>query len=71
MEAKHTPLALRVGSKYNWRNQPERLSYMGSRRYRGDGREWHQFEKVDKPGAVWCEVLDSDLELFEETEATQ
>jgi hypothetical protein len=44
---------------------------MGSRRYRGDGREWHQFEKVDKPGAVWCEVLDSDLELFEETEATQ
>ncbi|MGJ7508709.1 hypothetical protein [Variovorax sp. GT1P44] len=61
-------VVLRIGGKYNWRNQPERLAYMGVRRYPGDRRTWHQFEKVDAPGIVWSEVLDSDLPQFEETE---
>lgn len=65
-----TALRLRVGGKYNWRHQPGgRLTYMGVERYMGDGRNWHQFAKVDDPGVVWCEVLDGDLHLFEETKA--
>lgn len=55
----------RVGGRYNWKGQPERLIYLG-RRWVGNGY-WHQFEKVDEPGAVWCEVLDSDLPSIEET----
>ena len=27
---------LKIGGKYNWRNQPERLIYMGRRLYPGD-----------------------------------
>jgi len=59
--------ALRIGGRYNWKNQPERLVYMGLCEPR-NGR-WHQFAKVDAPGVVWCEVLDSDLSRFEETQA--
>lgn len=55
------------GSLYNWRNQPERLVYLG-RNWSGNGF-WHQFEQVDGPGVVWCEVLDDDLKYFEETKA--
>lgn len=69
--AQLTPAHLRVGGKYNWRNQPERLAYMGTQRYPGDRRDWYQFEKVDKPGSVWCEVLASDLEHIEETGSAQ
>ena len=61
------PEALRVDGKYNWRNQPERLTYIGPAWYAGDLRRWHQFSKVDEPGKVWCEVLDADLASFEET----
>ena len=63
---KHT-ICLKVSGKYNWRHQPERLAYMGAMHFPGDRRTWHQFEKVDAPGVVWCEVLDTDLESFEET----
>ena len=70
MNKEQTPIALRVGGRYNWVNQLERLAYMGTQRYRGDPREWHQFEKVDTPGAVWCEVLGSDLDSFEETNSS-
>ncbi|MDI1362547.1 hypothetical protein [Methylotenera sp.] len=49
-----------VGSKYNWKNQPERLVYMGKL------GSWHQFELVGKAG-IWCEVLDDDLHMLEET----
>ena len=56
---------MKVGGKYNWKGQPERLVYIG-RNWSGNGY-WHQFEKVDKPGKVWCEVLDSDLRMIEET----
>ena len=55
-----------IGGKYNWKNQPERLVYLGCN-WSGNGY-WHQFEKVEEPGIVWCEVLDNQLESFEETE---
>lgn len=60
-------IMMRVGGKYNWKGQPERLAYLG-RNWSGNGF-WHQFEKVDAPGVVWCEVLDSQLDSFEETAA--
>lgn len=60
-------IQLKVGGKYNWCNQPERLAYMGVGRYSDDPREWHQFEKVTEPGVVWCEVLTTELASFEET----
>lgn len=59
-------LTLKVGGRYNWRGQSERLVYIGRSRERGQGR-WHQFAKVDEPEKVWCEVLDSDLRKIEET----
>lgn len=58
---------MKIGGRYNWKGQEERLSYMGCRRYPGDSRGWHQFEKVDCPGIVWCEVLEADLPMLEET----
>ncbi len=54
-----------VGGKYNWRYQAERLVYLG-RNWSGNGY-WHQFAKVESPTVVWCEVVDSDLKMFEET----
>lgn len=63
--SKATPLPrekLEIGGKYNWVKQPERLVYLGKLGC------WHQFEKVDEPGKVWCEVLDSDLRMIEKTE---
>lgn len=56
---------MRVGGRYNWKGQPERLIYLGFN-WSGNGY-WHQFEKVGEPGKVWCEVLDSDLHCIEET----
>ena len=58
---------LKKGGRYNWKGQPERLIYMGTKHYPGDRRTWHQFALVDKPDDCWCEVLDSDLSGFEET----
>ncbi len=58
---------LRIGGRYNWKHQPERLTYMGSKFYPGDARRWYQFAKVDAPDVVWCEVLASDLPMMEET----
>src|SRR6478609_6700831 len=46
---------LRIGGRYNRKNQPERLVYMGMCEPRNG--PWHQFAKVDAPGVVWCEVL--------------
>lgn len=62
---------MQKSGKYNWRGQPERLVYMGVRHYPGDRRAWHQFEKVEAPCVVWCEVLEADLSSFEETKATE
>lgn len=55
----------KVGQRYNWKNQSERLIYMGYN-WSGNGY-WHQFAKVGEPNVVWCEVPTSDLVYFEET----
>jgi hypothetical protein len=55
------------GHRYNWIGQSERLEFAGTTRYGNDPRVWYQFEKIDQPGEVWCEVLASDLSSFEET----
>ena len=60
-----------VGGRYNWKYQPERLIYMGTKKYGGDPRTWHQFAKVDSPNKCWSEVLTSDLAYFEETKGEQ
>lgn len=60
---------MKIGGRYNWQNQPERLVYIG-RNWSGNGY-WHQFEKVDELGIVWCELLDSDLHLLEQSEITE
>lgn len=57
---------MRVGGKYNWKGQPERLIYLGIQHYPGNGF-WFQFALVDKPDEVWCEVREADLSSFEET----
>lgn len=59
------PDQMKIGGRYNWRNQPERLVYLG-KNWSGNGY-WHQFALTSKPEEVWCEVLDGDLERFEET----
>jgi hypothetical protein len=53
------------GGRYNWKGQPERLIYLG-RNWSGNGF-WHQFKKIGDPREVWCEVLDADLHMLEET----
>ena len=49
-------MKLVVGNKYKWKHDHRVLYYVG----RASG--WHQFTLN---GAVWCEVLDSDLLLME------
>lgn len=49
-----------IGNKYNWKNQAERLVYLGQ-----DG-SWHQFALIEKPEVVWCELLTSSLKYLEE-----
>lgn len=56
---------MQIGGRYNWKDQSERLVYMG-RNWSSSGY-WHQFSKVDEPGAVWCEVQDDQLSSFEAT----
>ena len=51
---------LLYGGAYNFKHQPERLKYIGKHNC------WNQFEKVGEQG-VWCELLDSDLHMIEET----
>ena len=58
---------MKVGGKYNWKGQPERLVYLGNN-WSGNGY-WHQFAKVDDPNKVWCEVKDAELHMIEETQA--
>ena len=55
-----------IGGKYNWKQQPERLVYLG-KNWSGNGY-WHQFALVeDTNKLVWCEVLDHELDMMEET----
>ena len=51
----------KIGGKYNWIGQAERLVYLGKR------GNWHQFAKVNDPFRVWCEVADGSVNLIEET----
>ena len=61
---------LKIGGRYNWKGQPERLIYLGLCEPR-NGR-WHQFGKLGAGAAkVWCEVLDSDLHRIEESEGAE
>ena len=55
-----------IGNRYNWKNQPERLVYIGMCAPRNG--QWHQFAKVESPHVVWCEVHPTDLHMLEETE---
>ena len=55
---------MRIGGKYNFVNQPERLIYMGK------SGPWNQFELIGRQG-VWAEVLDTDLSMIEETKDHQ
>lgn len=57
---------MRIGGKYNWKGQPERLVYLGIQ-HDLDSGFWFQFAKVDEPDKVWCEVREADLDMFEET----
>lgn len=56
-------MTLKKGGYYNWKNQPERLVYLG-KNWSGNGY-WHQFAKVDAPHVVWCEVLDDEAHMLE------
>ncbi len=56
---------MKLGGKYNWKGQPDRLIYLG-RNWSSNGY-WHQFKKIGDSRDVWCEVLDSDLHMIEET----
>lgn len=56
---------MEIGKKYNWKNQPQRLVYLGNN-FSGNGY-WHQFALVESPNKVWSECLDSDLKMIEET----
>lgn len=48
--------------KYNWKNQEERLVYLGKKGV------WHQFAIAgDKHRQIWCEVLEEDLHHIEPT----
>lgn len=58
-------MKLEIHGRYNWKNQRERLVYVG--RNHGGRGVWHQFELVSTPGTVWCEVLDEDLDKLEQT----
>lgn len=52
---------LKIGGFYNFKYQRERLIYVGKKGW------WHQFRKIGDPRHVWCEVLDEDLHMIEET----
>lgn len=52
---------MKIGGKYNWIGQPDRLIYLGK------AGSWHQFKKIGDHREVWCEVLTQDLDSIEET----
>lgn len=54
-------MVMKIGGKYNWKRQPERLVYLGK-----EG-PWNLFAKVESQDVIWCEVLDRDLHMLEET----
>lgn len=59
---------LKVGGRYNWKNQTERLVYLGRHKDNPLCRGWFQFATIEEPSKVWCEVRLEDLDHFEATE---
>jgi len=57
-----------IGNLYRWRHQLEVLRYAGMTRDHDRCRGWHQFEKVDDPGKIWCEIRDEELDSMESVE---
>ena len=61
-----TPGVMKRGAPYNWRHAPhDRLIYLGKL------GNWHQFKRIGDRREVWCEVLDEDLRMLEETPPPQ
>lgn len=57
-------MKLVIGGKYNWKHTPvDKLVYLGKKGV------WNQFKKIGDPvyNQVWCEVLEEDLHMIEET----
>lgn len=52
---------MKLGGKYNWIGQPDRLVYLGKK------GNWHQFKKIGDERPIWCNVLDEALPRFEKT----
>lgn len=51
------------GHHYRWKSgEQHTLVYLGEN-WSGNGY-WHQFERLDAPGVVWCEVLTRDLHML-------
>lgn len=42
---------MRIGGKYNWKGQPERLKYLGK------NGVWNQFEKIEAPASCGAKCL--------------
>jgi hypothetical protein len=61
------PQDLKVCGRYNWRDQPERLMYLGVHHDHSFCRGWYQFAKMDNPQEVWCEVRAEELKRLEES----
>lgn len=55
------PEDLKVGAKYNFRYQHDKLIYLGKK------GAWHQFKKIGDPRPVWAEIPTDDLYMIEET----
>ena len=60
---------LKVGGKYNFTNQLERLIHIGTV-YDYSGK-WYQFALVSEPDKVWVELSKIDLHMIEETKDEQ
>ena len=54
-------MKLTIGNRYKFKFQSEILIFVGK-----EGL-WNQFEKLEHPDVVWCEVTDGDLHLIEES----
>ena len=53
---------MKLNGNYNWKHTPQdKLIYLGKKGV------WHQFSLIGDSREVWCEVLDEDLHLIEET----
>jgi hypothetical protein len=49
----------KIGEKYQWKHTGEPTIV-----YTGKNGLWHQFDREDKPGRCWCEVLDEHTHLI-------